>query len=207
MDYCTHYDKLITRARNRITETYVEHHHVVPLCVGGADCVENIVALTPEEHYVAHQLLIKIYPSEPKLIFAAKMMSMSNNGLRPNNRLYGWLRRKHAEAASLILTGRKRGYSTSGSFQKGSVPWNKGKTGVQRSTRKGKSYAEIYDQNRVRELKEQLSSYRIGKPARNKGQIGKYKWCTDGNTNKYVKHQEIPDGFWLGRTKRFGRFV
>lgn len=207
MDYYTHYNKLIERARTRIIETYTEHHHVVPLCLGGPDCVENIVSLTPEEHYIAHQLLVKIYPNETKLVFAAKMMTVNNNGLRPNNRLYGWLRRKHASAASLTLTGRKRGYSTSGSFQKGSTPWNKGKKGAQKSTRKGKTYEELYDQRKVKDLKKHLSSLRSGKPARNKGQVGKYKWCTDGHANKYVKVHEIPDGFWLGRTKQSGRFL
>jgi hypothetical protein len=28
----------------------------------GSDLVSNLVYLTPEEHYVAHQLLVKMYP-------------------------------------------------------------------------------------------------------------------------------------------------
>jgi hypothetical protein len=52
------------------------------------------VSLTPEEHYVAHQLLIKIHPTEPKLVYAAIMMSAGTQKHKRNNKVYGWLRRR-----------------------------------------------------------------------------------------------------------------
>ena len=91
MNYQFHYNTLIERAKYRLIEGYVEKHHVIPQCMGGSNDPENFVALTPEEYHVAHQLLIKIYPDEPKLIYAAKMMTI---GKRRNNKLYGWLRKK-----------------------------------------------------------------------------------------------------------------
>jgi hypothetical protein len=98
MNYKNHYEKLIDRARNRQLNSYKEKHHVVPKCVGGADSHENIVELTPEEHYVAHQLLIKIYPKEYKLVLAVLRMSGKGNSYRKcNNKLFGWLRRKVKE--------------------------------------------------------------------------------------------------------------
>jgi hypothetical protein len=57
--------------------------------------------LTPEEHYLAHQLLVKIYPKNRSLINAAVMMIAN----RPSNKLYGWLRRKFAENQSESQTG------------------------------------------------------------------------------------------------------
>ena len=95
MNYLKHYNALIERAKTRILEGYVEKHHIIPKCMGGTDVSENIVILTPEEHYVAHQLLIKIYPNEPKLIYAAVVMSGPKKYKNINNKLFGWLKRKN----------------------------------------------------------------------------------------------------------------
>lgn len=100
MDYQKIYNNLIKREITR--EGYVEKHHILPRCLGGLDNKENLVDLYPEEHYLAHLLLCKIYPSNQKLLYAAMNMttgSMINNGKR-NNKAYGWLRRQYAESMS-----------------------------------------------------------------------------------------------------------
>lgn len=103
MNYQKHYDALILRARSRKLDTYVENHHVLPKSLGGTDDAANIVALTPEEHYLAHQLLVKIYekldnqPAYRKMLFALNLMSGKSN-LSRSNRYYGWIRRKVSEA-------------------------------------------------------------------------------------------------------------
>lgn len=102
MNYQKHYTALIERARIRNIAGYTENHHVIPKCLGGNDCESNFALLTAEEHYTAHLLLVKIYPHEPKLIFAALMMTVSN-GIhgRSKNKAYGWVRRASAKASSL----------------------------------------------------------------------------------------------------------
>lgn len=105
MNYLEHYNRLINRAKDRILDIYTETHHIIPKCINGTDDKNNLVNLTPEEHYVAHQLLIKIYPNNFKLINAAVMMSLNTNGNRPKNKLYGWLRRKLAEVNSIQQSG------------------------------------------------------------------------------------------------------
>jgi hypothetical protein len=90
MNYIKIYNSLISKAQSRDIEGYTERHHIVPRCMGGSDEATNLVRLTPEEHYVAHQLLVKIYPSNRALIKAATMMIPN----RPGNKMYGWLRRK-----------------------------------------------------------------------------------------------------------------
>ena len=92
MDYKKHYDALIDRARSRVLECYVERHHVVPRCLGGGNESSNIVELTAEEHYVAHQLIVKMYPGHVGLAWAAVKMAKQCSG----NKAYGWLRRKYA---------------------------------------------------------------------------------------------------------------
>jgi len=101
MNYKRHYDKLIAKARNRILEGYTETHHIVPRCIGGNDDSDNLVELTPEEHYVAHQLLVKIYPENHRLAKAAMMMTAQ----RPSNKVYGWLRKRYAKAQSICQSG------------------------------------------------------------------------------------------------------
>lgn len=100
MDYQTIYVSLIERARHRIPDGYVERHHVVPICIGGTDTNENLVALYPEEHFFAHVLLVKIYPEHKGLINAVQLMEGEGKNKRWKGRrrrtMYGWLKRKHA---------------------------------------------------------------------------------------------------------------
>ena len=99
MNYAAHYGKLIERARNRLLGGYVEVHHVTPKCMGGSGDVSNLVQLTAEEHFVAHQLLHKMYPHVRGLTFALISMTGNRYGYR-SNKAYGWIRRKHADAVS-----------------------------------------------------------------------------------------------------------
>jgi len=101
MNYQKIYENLIERSRNRNLNEYTEQHHIVPKCIGGSDDPDNLVRLTPEEHYVAHQLLTRIYPDEPKLIYAAALMGLT----RPSNKIYGWLKRRKAKAFSDYMSG------------------------------------------------------------------------------------------------------
>jgi len=108
VDYTKHYNKLIERApKTKPLNCYTEGHHIVPRCMGGTDA-DGIVYLTPEEHYIAHLLLVKIHPNNYSLVYAANMMTVSKDGFRANNKKYGWLRKKHALAASNTHKGRKR---------------------------------------------------------------------------------------------------
>jgi len=61
--------------------------------MGGSNRVENLVYLTPKEHFVAHQLLVKMHPTVTKLIFALHLMSCSGT---VTHRMYDWLKRRRA---------------------------------------------------------------------------------------------------------------
>lgn len=101
MNYHKIYENLIYRSKNRTLFGYKERHHIIPRCIGGTDDIENIAELTPEEHYLAHQLLVKMYPTNNKLLQAAMMMIPD----RKSNKLYGWLRRKFSEYKSKEQSG------------------------------------------------------------------------------------------------------
>jgi len=143
MNYEYHYDKLIFRAKLRELyfplSCYTEKHHIVPKCINPAISdlrknPQNCAILTPEEHYLAHLLLVKMlryknHKFHYKLIMAARNMTFSSKDChRVNNKLYGWLKREWSKINS--------------SSQKGRTPWNKGKTGVQVAWNKGQETKE-----------------------------------------------------------------
>jgi hypothetical protein len=98
MNYKLIYENLVERGQLRTSIVgYKERHHIIPRCMGGSDDTSNLVELTPEEHFLAHQLLVKIYPTSINLWRAALLMASGNpatNKGRNNNKLYGWLKRK-----------------------------------------------------------------------------------------------------------------
>lgn len=169
MNYTICYNRIIERALNRVLEGYCERHHIIPRCMGGSDEADNIAVLTAREHYIAHQLLVKIYPDNALLVKAAVMMTMDSNGGRVGNRLYEWLKIKNSEAQSKLM--------------KGSIPWNKGKVGVfsdetikQRTTsrRENNNYVAwnkglpsknnpLYKIPRTQEVKNKISQGNTGK--------------------------------------------
>jgi hypothetical protein len=101
MNYKKIYDDLCYGNKSRIIDGYTETHHIIPRCMGGTDDPSNLVKLTPEEHYIAHQLLVKIYPKNKSLVNAANLMAST----RPSNKLYGWLRRRLAKVQRERQTG------------------------------------------------------------------------------------------------------
>lgn len=108
MNYSKIYRDLIINASKRKLSGYFEVHHAIPKCMGGNNDKHNLVALTPEEHYVAHQLLVKIFPDEPGLIRAAIGMTARKKVKGyVSNKLYGWLKRKNSEQVSKRMKGNK----------------------------------------------------------------------------------------------------
>jgi hypothetical protein len=110
MNYNRIYNELITRSEHRIITGYVERHHIVPKCMGGTDDPTNIAVLTAEEHFVAHQLLVKIYPDSNELTYAASLMCSFNESQtgRSKNKLYAWIRIRVARAASGRFKGKPK---------------------------------------------------------------------------------------------------
>lgn len=100
MNYQSIYDKIITRARNRVINNndYYELHHIKPKCMGGLDIPENLVHLTASEHYICHLLLSRLYPNNIGLIRAVMFMSSCSwYHKQPKNKTYSIYRQKFHE--------------------------------------------------------------------------------------------------------------
>ena len=76
MNYQKHYNLLIETRRNRVLDqnTYYEKHHIIPKCMGGSNDKDNIIKLTAREHFIAHWLLWRIYPTK-QMAFAFYLMA------------------------------------------------------------------------------------------------------------------------------------
>ena len=94
MNYKKIYDDLILKAksqhRKKLKRTnpnfiYYERHHITPKSMGGTNEASNLVLLTAKEHFVAHKLLVEIYPNNKKLIFALHLMVFKNNSQQDRN--------------------------------------------------------------------------------------------------------------------------
>ncbi|UYD59939.1 hypothetical protein LEHPIFIF_00166 [Aeromonas phage avDM9-HANS] len=110
MNYQKIYDDLIEKGKARGLDKfnltgYFEKHHIIPRCLGGLDNEENLVLLTAREHFVVHQLLVKIHPANGKLIYACKMMCM--NGKIKRGVEYGWIRDRVAKQNAINTLGIK----------------------------------------------------------------------------------------------------
>lgn len=113
MNYQLIYNRLIQHAQQRDNISVDnERHHIIPDCFfinrsrkgkagwleGDPNSEQNIVYLTPREHFVAHLLLAKIYGGN--MVYPAFRMS---NYKKYSSRQYEWLRKQVVDK----LTGRE----------------------------------------------------------------------------------------------------
>ena len=88
MNYEKLYTNLIlTRQQfNRVkcNDGSLERHHILPKCLGGTNNKDNLILLTPREHFIAHWLLYKMYTGKAKAKMAYAFFKMSQNN--PNQK-------------------------------------------------------------------------------------------------------------------------
>lgn len=107
MNYQLIYNNLISFAIDRSSVSgYTEKHHIIPRSLGGSNRKDNLVVLTPREHFIAHLLLAKIHKG--KMTIAAYLMSTKQEY---TSKVYDTLRKQSIE------------------LRKGQIPWNKGIAG------------------------------------------------------------------------------
>lgn len=109
MDYEKIYKELVHQAKviNTDKTAYYEKHHILPRSMGGGDETENLVNLTPRQHFIAHRLLEKMTKGtnhHHKMLKAVYMMSQSGTTTKftPNSRVYDKVKEQYLSRAKLI---------------------------------------------------------------------------------------------------------
>jgi len=104
MNYKRCYELLVEKARleNRKKHTdllvYYENHHIIPKCLKGANNPDNLVLLTAREHFLAHWLLVKMYPENFKLLCAWNAFCQSQHNQRSVSRFYEYCRLRFVQS-------------------------------------------------------------------------------------------------------------
>lgn len=114
--YSIYYNSIIRKALNSTrdkTQEYFERHHILPKCLGGSNKQDNLVLLTPREHFICHALLVKMYKDQSfersKLLHAFMLMKGKNSKqIRYiNAKIYDSLKKEFSENQRKRMTGRK----------------------------------------------------------------------------------------------------
>jgi hypothetical protein len=104
------YNKFIESRKIRILkQSIVEKHHIIPRSLGGKDSENNIIILTPREHYIAHLILWKAYGGK----MAKAFHFMYHHGkFKLTSRQFENLTKDSVEATSFMLIGHKHSEET-----------------------------------------------------------------------------------------------
>jgi hypothetical protein len=100
MDYLRIYDRFIASRKANQTPScaYVEVRHIKPRSLGGTDEPDNLIRLTPEDHFFAHLLLAKGYRRRDLWAACIALAGFHNAG---------WCLAENAENADLRIVRTK----------------------------------------------------------------------------------------------------
>lgn len=160
MNYKYIYQNLITKAksenRQKSDDVYYEAHHIKPKSFGGeGNCRNinhpNIVLLTPKEHYIAHLLLVAIYPNSPAMHKALWNMCNVKQNVRykPSAKTYCTIRSEYIKN----IKGVNNHFF--GKTHSNESKLKIGKASLNRKTFLGK--------NHTKETKQKIADFRKGK--------------------------------------------
>ena len=116
MDYAKIYSVIINNAQtlNRSKQdSYYEAHHILPQSLGGSNKKENIVLLTPREHFICHVLLVKMYATDSnayrRMLHALMLMKGGNSHQSRyiGSKLYESMKLKYSEVQRQYRLGKK----------------------------------------------------------------------------------------------------
>ena len=102
--YLFRYNRFIDSLRSQVIDGYCEEHHIVPRSHGGSDAKDNLIALTPRQHFVAHWMLWKAYGGNMGRAFF--MMSNFGKYGKVNSKTYAMAREDYSKQVKNQLTGK-----------------------------------------------------------------------------------------------------
>lgn len=105
--YTTWYYNIINIRKKLKPVGYSEKHHIIPLSLGGLRDRANVVRLTAREHFICHQLLVRMVTDTVSLIKMLYALARFD-GTASKSRDYQLIRAARAKAASLTHKGKPK---------------------------------------------------------------------------------------------------
>ena len=100
--YSKWYYNIITRAKSRLSPIHKERHHILPRSLGGDNNNNNLVDLTPREHYICHLLLTKFTTgkAKQKMFYAIHRLTNTSTKKIKSSKIYEYIRVNHSKCVS-----------------------------------------------------------------------------------------------------------
>ena len=89
------YNNFISALKGQVVEGYVEKHHIIPRSHGGSNKKNNLIALTPRQHFIAHRMLWKAYGGS--MARAYFMMSATGKYGKIGSKTYAMAREEYSK--------------------------------------------------------------------------------------------------------------
>lgn len=125
--------------RLKLKHLYVESHHIIPRSLGGADVVENLITLLPEEHILMHMLRWKIYNNRTDILAVRFCLNGYNNNktckpiyylTKPLRMGYAWLRQQANDVRATTGWQSPEGRKRISESRKGKIVVKDASTGI-----------------------------------------------------------------------------
>jgi HNH endonuclease/NUMOD3 motif len=98
------YNNFISALKGQVVEGYSEKHHIVPRSHGGSNKKDNLIALTPRQHFIAHRMLWKAYGGS--MARAYFMMSATGKYGKIGSKTYAMAREEYSKQVVIQMTGK-----------------------------------------------------------------------------------------------------
>lgn len=223
--YYKRYLKFIEAIKQNPQEGVKECHHIIPKSLGGKNVKENLINLTPRQHYIAHWLLWKVYQNKEMTLAFWIMSNMIEKGVwhKINSKTFQTLKEQHQKIQSEKMTKnnpmydeksrkklsqsrKKLNWSPSDEHKKqiSDAQKSKPKTELHRKKISESLRGKIKTETHIKNLAASHKGLFIGNKnpmyGRSAAKEQNLKWYTNGLENIFVKENTQPEGWYRGRT-------
>lgn len=169
--YLNRYIRFIEKCQHQKIESIFEKHHIVPK---GKDMFPvyssfiehpwNRCDLTPRQHYIAHWILYKAFPTSYSQFYAFYAFSMNqrnDSNIKINSKVYEELKIKHIES----ISGPNNYFAQNKFYGEDNHFYGKNHTEEfkkkQSARRKNKTWGEIFGEDKADYLKKKRSKFML----------------------------------------------
>ena len=175
--------------KNVDIEEYVEHHHICPKCLFPeykklSENKWNGTYLTARQHFIAHWILWKTFPSSKMSTAFWGMCNGWGKTQKTNSKIYEKIKIDNSLKASKWMTGKKASEETKEKMSKS----KRGKNNPMYGSNQSGINAPMYGRKHTEETKEKMSKSNTGKNLGNK--LSKETKEKIGNASRGRKHTE-----------------